>query len=53
MYPLPEGAMRTNGWSLSENALKSKAMFKELMGYAGRAGSATSCGIASRAACAW
>ena len=33
MYPLPDGAMAVNGWSLSENALKSKAMFKELMGY--------------------
>jgi hypothetical protein len=33
MYPLPEGQMRSNGWSLSENALKPRAMFKELMGY--------------------
>jgi hypothetical protein len=33
MYPLPNGEMRTDGWSLSENALKPKAMFKELMGY--------------------
>ena len=33
MYPLPNGQMRSDGWSLSENALKPKAMFKELMGY--------------------
>jgi hypothetical protein len=33
MYPLPEGAMAVSGWSLSENALKSKMRFKELMGY--------------------
>jgi hypothetical protein len=33
MYPLMEGRMRSDGWSLSENALKPKAMFRELMGY--------------------
>jgi hypothetical protein len=33
MYPLPEGALPTSGWSFSENALKTKARFKELMGY--------------------
>jgi hypothetical protein len=33
MYPLPDGTMAVNGWSLTENALKSKAMYKELMGY--------------------
>jgi hypothetical protein len=33
MYPLPDGAMASSGWSLSEGTLKSKAMYKELMGY--------------------
>jgi hypothetical protein len=32
-FPYMNGALGVNGWSLSENALKSAAMFKELMGY--------------------
>jgi hypothetical protein len=32
-YPLMGGAMEVSGWSLSQNALRSKAMYKELMGY--------------------
>jgi hypothetical protein len=32
-FPYMNGAMGVNGWSFSENALKSAAMFKELMGY--------------------
>jgi hypothetical protein len=32
-YPLMEGRMQTDGWSLSENTLKTKAMYRELMGY--------------------
>jgi hypothetical protein len=33
MFPYMNGAMGVNGFSLSTMALKSKAMFKELMGY--------------------
>jgi hypothetical protein len=33
MYPLPNGQMEVSGFSLSEMALKSKARFRELMGY--------------------
>ena len=32
-YPLPQGELPTGGWSLSENALKERGRFKELMGY--------------------
>jgi hypothetical protein len=32
-FPYMNGALGVNGWSLSENTLKSATMFKELMGY--------------------